>query len=154
MVVDDLRALPRSPLVVAEGSPLSAAAVQDRSRALWLIPTPEFQRARLAERRLSGGARGLFLLLADTIEREARKHIMPILVVDGERGVAATLAAVERHFRTALAEGPLAETIAARRGLLRGANAAVVAQVPRLLRTSVGRRGSGLGRAHVRLRVR
>jgi hypothetical protein len=43
MVLDDLRALPDSPLVVAEGSTLPAQAVSSgiasRSRAVWLLPT-------------------------------------------------------------------------------------------------------------------
>jgi hypothetical protein len=129
MVVDDLLALPPAPVVVAEGSTLPAAAVQDRSRALWLLPTPEFQRARLAERGLSGGARAFYLLLAETIEREAREHDVPILAVDGERGIAATVAAVERHLEGALTEGPCARTLAERRALLREANEAIVAQV-------------------------
>ena len=51
MVLDDVRALPRSPLIIAEGSPLPAAAVAsgtiDRARAVWLLPTADFQRARL-----------------------------------------------------------------------------------------------------------
>lgn len=85
-------------------------------------------RARLEERGLRA-ARELFLLLADTIEREARESDMPIFVVDGECGIDATVAAVERHFEDALAEGPLAETVAHRRALLREANEAVVAQV-------------------------
>jgi dephospho-CoA kinase len=129
MVADDLLALPRSPLVVAEGSTLPAAAVQDRPRALWLIPTPEFQRARLEERGLSDGARAFYLLLAETIEREAREHDVPILAVDGEAAIAATVAAVERQFEAALTEGPLAETLAERRALLREANEAIVAQL-------------------------
>jgi hypothetical protein len=51
MVLDDLRALPDSPLVVAEGSTLPAHAVSsgiaDCSRAVWFLPTDEFQRALL-----------------------------------------------------------------------------------------------------------
>jgi hypothetical protein len=129
MVVEDLLTLPRAPLVLAEGSTLPAAAVRDRSRALWLIPTAAFQRARLEERGLSAGARGLFLLLAETIEREAREHDVPILIVDDERGIDAVVEAVERHLAEALAEGPSATTLADRRALLREANEAVVAQV-------------------------
>ena len=129
MVVADLQALPRAPLVVAEGSTLPAAAVRDRSRAVWLIPTAEFQRARLDERGLSAGARGLFLLLAETIEREAREHDVPMVAVDGTRGIAEIVAAVEQRFAAALAEGPSAETLLQRRALLREANEAVVAQV-------------------------
>jgi hypothetical protein len=60
MVVDDLAALPAAPLVVAEGSVLAASAIADRSRALWLIPTPALQRARLAAAARTGvrGRRG------------------------------------------------------------------------------------------------
>jgi hypothetical protein len=129
MVVEDLQALPRTPLVIAEGTTLPAGAVHDRSRAVWLIPTPEFQQARLDERDLSSGTRALFLLLAKTIEHEAREHDVPVFVVDGARDIDATVAAVERLFKDALDEGPLAQTPAERRQLLREANEAVVAQV-------------------------
>ena len=129
MVVEDLLALPQAPLVLAEGSTLPAAAVPDRSRAVWLIPTAEFQQARLEERRLSAGARRLFLLLAETIEREAREHHVPIVAVDGARGIDELVDAVEQRFAAALAAGPSAETLAERRALLREANEAVVAQV-------------------------
>jgi hypothetical protein len=47
MVVDDLGDLPGSPLVVAEGSQLPAWAlssgIAERSRAVWLLPTRQFQ---------------------------------------------------------------------------------------------------------------
>ena len=129
MVVEDLLTLPRAPLVLAEGSTLPAAAVRDRSRALWLIPTAAFQRARLEERGLSAGAQAFFLLLAETIEREAREHDVPTVTVDGERGIDAVVEAVERHLAEALADGPSAATLAERRALLREANEAVVAQV-------------------------
>jgi dephospho-CoA kinase len=126
MVVEDLQALPRSPLVVAEGTTLAASAVEDHSRAVWLLATPELLRARPEERGLS---RELYLLVAKTIERETREHGVRVLVVDGARSIDATVAAVERLFKDALDEGPLAETVAERRGLLREANEAIVAQV-------------------------
>lgn len=129
MVVDDLQALPRSPLVVAEGTTLPAGAVQDRSRAVWLLATPEFQRAQLEERGLSRGPRELYSLHAETIERKAREHGVRVLIVDGSCGIEAMVAAVERLFKDALDEGPLAETVAERRGLLREGNEAIVAQV-------------------------
>ena len=54
MVVDDLRRLPSSPLIIAEGSTLSPSVVSsgiaDPARAVWLLPTAEFQRAQLDER--------------------------------------------------------------------------------------------------------
>jgi hypothetical protein len=133
MIVDDLRALPASPLIVAEGSPLSPQAVSsgiaDRSRAVWLIPTPEFHRAQLEKSEIAEGPRELYRLLAAEIEREANEHTAPTLIVDGSRGVDETVAALEERFADTLATGPRAETLADRRALLREANAAIVAQV-------------------------
>ena len=133
MVLDDLRALPTAPLLIAEGSVLPAQAVSggaaERSRALWLLPTPEFQRAALAARGLTPGVTALYDLLRETIAREARAHGAPRLLVDGSRDLDATVAAVEARFAAALASGPRAETPAARRALLREANQAIAAQV-------------------------
>jgi hypothetical protein len=176
MVVDDLRELPRAPLVVAEGSTLPAAtaaafgaaqpaaaaaaapgaaaaapgaapaaapgaapaaapgaapaaAPAPHSRALWLIPTPAFQRDRLAAAGRTGGRGQLDALLRDVIAQEAAEHDVPVLSVDGKASIAETLDVVERAFAGALAEGPCARTRAERRALLREANQAIVAQV-------------------------
>jgi hypothetical protein len=133
MVLDDLGALPESPLVLAEGSPLPAQAVSsgiaDHSRAVWLIPTRDVQRALLAARGVPPGPTALYLLLRDTIEREASEHGAPTLIVDGSRDVEATLATVEQLFAEALAEGPRAETLRERQALLREANEAIASQV-------------------------
>jgi hypothetical protein len=126
MVVEDVAGLPASPLTVAEGTVLAPALVPDRTRALWLIPTPELQRARLARR---GHLNRLYTFFAGVIEQEARGHDMPILSVDGSLDVDETVAAAEQLLGPALAEGPRAETAAARRALLREANEAIVAQV-------------------------
>ncbi|MDP8910251.1 MAG: hypothetical protein M3N47_14315 [Chloroflexota bacterium] len=133
MVIDDLRRRPTSPLIVAEGSPLPPAGVSsgvaERSRAVWLLPTPEFQRAQLEKRELPRGPRELYLLLAAEVAREAREHAVPILAVDGSQDISETVVAVERLFAEALAEGPRAETLDKRRALLREANMAIVSQV-------------------------
>lgn len=75
------------------------------------------------------GPRALYLLIAAQIHREATKHAVPILTVDGSRDVDETVAAVESLFAEALVEGPRAETLAERRALLREANRAIVSQV-------------------------
>ena len=129
MVAEDLEALPRSPLVVADGTTIPAAAVTDRSRAVWLLPTPDFHRILLGQRQLERGPRELYLLLAEMIEREAHENGVPILVVDGTRAVEETVEAVEELFASAIAAGPRAETAAERRALLREANVAIVGQV-------------------------
>jgi hypothetical protein len=133
MVLDDLRALPDSPLVVAEGSTLPAQAVSsglaDRSRAVWLLPTDDLQRALLGARGTLPGPAALYLLLRDRIAREASQHGAPTLILDGSLDLEATVTAVEERFGTALAAGPRAESRAERRALLREANEAIVAQV-------------------------
>ncbi len=126
MVVDDLAALPAAPLVVAEGSVLPASAIDDCSRALWLIPRPALQRARLAAAGRTGGRARLDALLRDVIAAEAQEHGVPVLRVDAVTDVAA---AVEERFAAALAAGPSARTRDERRALLREANEAIVAQV-------------------------
>jgi hypothetical protein len=129
MIVDDLRLLPPSPLIVAEGTSVSPFAVGDRSRAAWLIATPEFQRAQLADRSLEPGPTQLYFLLATEIAREAREKGMPVLTVDRAHGIDEVLAAIEALFADALADGPRAETAAERKELLREANEAIVEQV-------------------------
>lgn len=133
MVLDDLRALPDSPLVVAEGSTLPAQAISsgiaDRSRAVWLLPTDDLQRALLGARGTPSGPTALYLLLREWIARETSEHGVPTLIVDGSLDLEAMVAAVEELFAEALAEGPRAATPAERRALLREANQAIVGQV-------------------------
>jgi hypothetical protein len=133
MVVDDLGALPGSPLVVAEGSPLPAWAlssgIAERSRAVWLLPTRQFQQAVMAGRGLAPGPTALYLLLGETIEREAMEHRARTLTVDGSRDVRQVAAAVEELFADVLAEGPRAGTLGERRSLLREMNQATADQV-------------------------
>jgi len=129
MVVDDLRSLPTSPLVVAEGSALPARAVADRSRAVWLIAAPEFQRATLLGRGTPPGPLSLYLQLAETIASEASESDVHVLVVDGSLAIDSLAAAVSERFADALAEGPKADTPGERRVLLREANEAIGSQV-------------------------
>lgn len=128
MVVDDVRALPERPLVLAEGSTLPAALVP-RERALWLLPTPELQRRRLEERGLPAPARALYELIGSTIEAEAAAAGVPVLRVDGSLGIDETVAGVERWFAAELAAAPKAATADERRALLRETNLDVVTQV-------------------------
>lgn len=133
MVIDDLRHLPESPAIVAEGSTLPADAVSsgiaERTQAVWLLPTPKFQAAQLAARGTTCGAAQLYRLLDQVIERDALEHHVQTLEVDGSRSLQEVVCAVERLFGGALSTSSRAETADARRRLLREANKAVVAQV-------------------------
>jgi hypothetical protein len=114
MAFDDLRALPASPRIVAEGPGFFPATiaplVDDPRRALWLLPTEPFKRASVARRQKLAGlpvsdlararenliARDL--LLGEVIETECRALGLTLLWVDGSRDLAAMVALVEAHF--------------------------------------------------------
>ncbi|WP_181763882.1 hypothetical protein [Streptomyces albidus (ex Kaewkla and Franco 2022)] len=130
MIADDLRALPARPLTVAEGSPVTPAVMAAPDRALWLLPTPELQHARLIEQGLSpdGGFFRLYRALFDEIEAKVEASGAAKLTVDGSLSVAETVAEVERRFAGPLAEGPAAASANERRELLRYANRAIVSQ--------------------------
>jgi hypothetical protein len=131
MVIDDVRALPPTPLIIAEGSTVPASVfstgLANDSRAIWLLPTRSFQRDQLAGHEV--GARAVYALLRDVIEQETREHAAPILSVDGQSGISEMTATVERLFAGAIAQGPCAKTRAERRALLQEANRAVAEQV-------------------------
>lgn len=133
MVLDDLREMPTSPLIVAEGSPLPASVVAsgiaERSRAVWLLPTAEFQQRSLTAGGTGGGRARLYGLLREVIEQEARDHGAPTLTVDGSLDVKGTVEAVGRLFNEAIAQGPCADTLDERQRLLREINEAVVTQI-------------------------
>ena len=133
MVVDDLRELPESPLIVAEGSTLPASVVSsgiaEPARALWLLPTEAFREARFERLEMPTEGRQYFGLMAETIESDVSEHGTPSLTVDGSRSLDETVDVVEHTFAEALAEGPRVETIEARRALLREANKAIAEQV-------------------------
>jgi hypothetical protein len=129
MVVDDLHALPRSPLVVAEGTTLPAWAVDESSRGVWLIPTREFQEQAFAERQLAPGVTALYRLYTEVVAQEAREHGVHVLTIDGAKDIPAVAAEIENLFDEALGAGPHAEAHDERRRLLREANLTIVEQV-------------------------
>ena len=133
MVVDDLAALPASPLIIAEGSTLPASAISDgiavRSQAVWLMPTREFQRDRLRAQETPEGQARLYAALRRLIEREAKDHGAHILPVDGSQCIAEITETVTGIFGDALAHGPRAEEAGQRRALRREANEATATQV-------------------------
>jgi len=103
MVMDDLRALPPAPLVIAEGSVVPAAGVRDPERAAWLL------------RPLTRRERRVDALVARVIEAEA------VRVIRAEE--------VEARFAAAIAAGPRARDREERRALLREMNDAEANQL-------------------------
>jgi hypothetical protein len=119
-MVEDVRTLPTQPMVVMEGAPLLPWLVEEHlavpSSAVWLVPTPEFQRTRLLERNVAAWAETSDpsravenriereRLVSEAIERAARERGYTVLPVDDSRDLDAMKAAVEAAFAEALAE--------------------------------------------------
>jgi hypothetical protein len=124
MVVDDIAALPTSPLILAEGSVITPTSVPTGQPAVWLLPSPSRRTRRLLAR--GGRDNILYRLLADEIEAELVATCAPRLAIEG---VTETIVAVEAMFSEQLAVGPHARSIGERRELLREANLSQVEQV-------------------------
>lgn len=125
MTVDDVRRLPTSPLVIAEGTQILPDIVPDGGHALWLTLSPEQQRLRLARRHAPDPVPELYVLLGAVIAEEVARAGAPQVVVDG-LSVAEVVEAVEGFFAADLAQGPTASSSQERRALLRYANLAEV----------------------------
>jgi hypothetical protein len=125
MVLDDLAALPDTPLVVAEGTSLPAAAA-GVDNAVWLLPTRDFQRDQLDRRSTTPGQVRLYTALREVIADEARKYSLPTLTIDDH---ADTLRAVEAMLDVPLRQGPHAGGERERQELLREQNQALIEQV-------------------------
>jgi hypothetical protein len=145
MILEDLAALPKEPGIVVEGTPLLpwlvAPLVMSPQNAVWLVPTPEFARARLLERqplagfvessdagRASENRIARERLFTDAIAARLRELDLPAVHVDESRGLDATVAAVEDELAPALGRLPRAATREQRTALRREENAAVVRQ--------------------------
>lgn len=119
MVLDDLRTLPATTPILAEGPGLLPSAVapflQHARQAVWLVPTEGFKRATQPTR---GGAPanqtsnpdqayrnliGLDLQLAMNVKRRAAELGLTVFEVDGTKSVDAMAARVADHFGLALA---------------------------------------------------
>jgi hypothetical protein len=127
MILGDLRVMPDRPIIVAEGTPVTPS-ITVADPAIWLLPAPEVQQARLAARRLPPGVQTLYRLMAQEIAREVTDRGARTLRVDGCRRVDDTVAEVEEVFAPALGAGPTATSDVERSELLREANAVVVVQ--------------------------
>lgn len=130
MIVDDLRRLPRAPLVVADGSTILPELVAQghahRDRAVWLLPSLERHRA-FHDAQGFGYLAEYRWLIAEEVERQAAEIGATILEVDG-LGIDDVLRTVEELFAEAIERGPRVETTEGRRELLRYANEATLAQ--------------------------
>ncbi len=128
MVVDDVRALPPSPLTVAEGTLVTPRVMGTEPHAVWLIPPAEIRSARLAARPYTSDDIEFALRNGRRLEQEVRETGARKLVPDPRATVDEIVAQIEEIFADILAKGPCATTREERRAMLRFGNAAIVTQ--------------------------
>jgi len=122
-IVEDLAALPREPITLAEGFRLLPRLVQpllaEPWHGIWLIPTAGFRRAAFARRptdqqfwlRTSDPRTALERLLerdamfAQAVGKEARELGLRVMQVDGTRSAGEVAGQVAKWFRLTALEG-------------------------------------------------
>ena len=146
MILEDIAALPAKPGIVVEGTPLlpwlAAPYVASPRHAVWLVPTPEFARARLLERlplagffetsdpgRASENRIAREQLFTEAIATTARDLGLTVVHVGGARSPKETAAAVDAQLEPALARLSRGETTEKRTALRREENAAILRQL-------------------------
>jgi len=115
LVVEDLLALPRQPMVVAEGHGLTpellSPVLSSGRQAIWLVPTEEFKRGSMKRRNKPSfrdetsdpdrATRNVFkrdMLLAEYVKAQAQVYGLTVFEVDGSRSAEGMAALVEQHF--------------------------------------------------------
>ncbi len=117
LILADLLALPKSPLILAEGAALLPACVSslllDPRRAMWVVPTREFQLYHYLRRQWSREVvsdcsdphqafrnwMGRDIRFAMFVSQEATALHLPVLIAGGQRSLAENIETVERHFQ-------------------------------------------------------
>ena len=127
MTLDDLRALPASPLIIAEGTQITPTVAGVGPCSVWLMISEEEQRARLDAKPQPALPLGSAFLARRIIEAEVSAAGARTLLVD-HLTVEETVAAVHHLFGPRIADGPTARTTTERRRLIRYDNRVVVDQ--------------------------
>lgn len=115
LVVEDLLALPKEPMVVTEGfgfmPELVFPVLSSKRQAIWLVPTEEFKWASMKRRNKPSfrdkvsnperATRNVFrrdMLLAERVQAQARSLGLTVHIVDGSRSVEEMATLIEQHF--------------------------------------------------------
>jgi len=115
LVVEDLLALPREPMTVAEGFGLTpellSPVLSSNRQAIWLVPTEQFKWASMKRRNKPSfrdqvsnperATRNVFtrdMLLAESVKAQVRSRGLTVYEVDGSRSVEEMTTLIEHHF--------------------------------------------------------
>jgi shikimate kinase len=115
LVIQDLLALPREPMVIAEGFGLTPELVfpvlSSKRQAIWLVPTEAFKRTSMERRnkpsfrdkvsdpaRATGNVFTRDMLLAEHITAQAQARGLTVIIVDGSCSIEEIATCIEQHF--------------------------------------------------------
>jgi shikimate kinase len=116
LVVEDLLALPREPMVVAEGHGLTpellCPMLSSKHQAIWLVPTEAFKWASMKRRhkpsfrdqtsdpeRATSNVFARDMLLAEHVKAGAQSRGLRVYEVDGSRSAEEVAVLIEQHFK-------------------------------------------------------
>jgi hypothetical protein len=123
LVIEKLLAMPKEPMILAEGSGLIPELIfpllSDKYQAIWLVPTEAFKWSSMSRRRkftwMSDPERAIYnlftrdMLLAKRVMERAELRDLRVQVVDGSRSVEEMADLVERHFKVYLQAGTISD---------------------------------------------
>ena len=115
LVIEDLLALPRKPMIVAEGfgftPELLSPVLSSKRQAIWLVPTEGFKWASMKRRNKPSfrdktsnperAARNVFrrdMLLAERVKAQAQSRGLAVYDVDESRSLEEMATLIEQHF--------------------------------------------------------
>jgi shikimate kinase len=115
LVIEDLLAVPRESMIVAEGHglipELVAPVLSSQHQAIWLVPTEEFKWASMKRRnkpsfrdktsdpeRATTNVFTRDMLLAEWVKAQVRPHGLTVYEVDGSQPIEEIATLVEQHF--------------------------------------------------------
>lgn len=121
LVMEDLLAMPKEPMIVAEGPGLFPECVyrvlRSPRQAIWLVPTEAFKRALVKQRgkpsvraqtsdpeRATENLIARDMLMTRLVCEEAQERGLKLCKVDGSRSLEEMVAVVEHHFEPLLRE--------------------------------------------------
>lgn len=122
VVIEDLFALPREPLILAEGFGLMPELIfpvlSNNRQAIWLVPTAQFKRASMIRRdkpsfrdqtsdpeRARQNLLRRDMLLTEHVKTQAVAYDLKVHEIDGSQSVERVAALVEQHFAPHLHAG-------------------------------------------------
>ena len=148
MVLDDVAALPNTPAVVVEGTPVVPSMVPPRSMAIWLTAEPTTRAGRTRQRGWGAGGGEVDMIKERELMAELEHTDAARIDTTGQTDPAETLAKIETIAADWLGNRPTARSRRERQSLIREGNAAIVSQYRGGMIRAGNTAGAGLVRAY------